>query len=74
MSSFWDHLQMSQHKNRIQKLELKFQLLGWALFILSASFFGAASIRAGDVLSLLGSLFFLFACFVFLIPLGIRIL
>ena len=60
---------MSQH--RVQKIELKIQLLGWALFILSASFFTAASIRAGDVLGLLGSLLFLFACFVFLAPLVI---
>lgn len=62
---------MSQHSNRVQKIELKLQLLGWILFILSASFFIAASIRAGDVLSLLGSLLFLFACFVFLVPLVI---
>ncbi|NEZ66960.1 hypothetical protein D0962_30105 [Leptolyngbyaceae cyanobacterium CCMR0082] len=62
---------MSQHNNRVQKIELKFQLWGWALFILSASFFMAASIRVGDVLSLLGSLFFLFACILFLIPLVI---
>lgn len=63
---------MPQHRNRAQKNELKFQLWGWALFILSAIFFVAASIRAGDILSLLGSLFFLFACFLFLIPLVIR--
>ncbi|NEZ54474.1 hypothetical protein DXZ20_01950 [Leptolyngbyaceae cyanobacterium CCMR0081] len=62
---------MSQHNNRVQKIELKFQLWGWALFILSASFFMAASIRVGDVLSLLGSLFFLFACILFVIPLVI---
>ena len=62
---------MSQHSNRVQKIELKLQFLGWILFILSASFFVAASIRAGDVLSLLGSLLFLFACFVFLVPLVI---
>ena len=63
---------MSKHSNRVQTIELKFQLWGWALFILSASFFVAASIRVGDVLSLLGSLFFLFACFLFLIPLVMR--
>ena len=63
---------MSRHHDRVQKIELKFQLWGWALFILSAGIFVAASIRAGDILSLLGSLFFLFACFLFLIPLVIR--
>ena len=59
---------MSKQSNRLQKIEFKFQLGGWVLFILSASFFTAASIRAGDILSLLGSLLFLFACFLFLIP------
>lgn len=60
---------MSKQSSRLQKIEFKFQLGGWILFILSASFFTAASIRVGDVLSLLGSLLFLFACFLFLIPL-----
>ena len=49
--------------------ELKFQLWGWFLFIASASFFTASSLRSGDLLSLFGSLFFLGACLVFLIPL-----
>ncbi len=47
----------------------RFQLLGWVLFVLSALFFIASSIRAGDMVSLVGGLLFLFACFVFLIPL-----
>ena len=59
---------MSKQNSRLKKIEFKFQLGGWILFILSASFFTAASIRVGDVLSLLGSLLFLFACFLFLIP------
>lgn len=52
--------------------EEKFQLGGWVLFIASASFFTAASLRAGDMLSLLGSLFFLGACIVSAAPLVIR--
>jgi hypothetical protein len=44
-------------------------LLGWSLFVVSALFFTAASLRAGDPLALAGSLFFLVACFVFLWPL-----
>jgi energy-coupling factor transporter transmembrane protein EcfT len=47
----------------------RFQLAGWILFIFSALFFIATSIRAGDMLGLVGGLFFLIACFVFLIPL-----
>jgi hypothetical protein len=47
-------------------------LLGWSLFVVSALFFTAASLRAGDGLALSGSLFFLVACFVFLFPLTRR--
>jgi len=47
----------------------RFQLLGWVLFVFSALFFISSSLRAGDLVSLIGGLLFLFACFVFLIPL-----
>ncbi|MGY9025582.1 MAG: cytochrome oxidase subunit III [Candidatus Pelagibacterales bacterium] len=40
--------------------------LGWILFIVSAIGFGIASI--GNFWSMFGSIFFLIACFVFLIP------
>lgn len=49
--------------------ERRAALIGWRLFVASALFFAAASIRAGDLLALVGSLLFLVACFVFLIPL-----
>jgi hypothetical protein len=52
----------------IQK-EKKFQLWGWTIFLLSAMFFIGASLKTGDVLGLLGGLFFLLACLVFMIPL-----
>ena len=48
---------------------LSFQLWGWILFIVSALFFIGSSIRAGDVISLMGGLFFLVSCIVFMIPL-----
>lgn len=48
--------------------EKKCQVWGWVLFIISAVFFVAAAVRAGDWLGLMGSLFFLVACFVFLVP------
>ena len=47
----------------------RFQLTGWTLFIFSALFFIATSLRAGDMLGLLGGLLFLVACIVFLLPL-----
>ena len=46
-----------------------FQLWGWILFIVSALFFMAASIRADDPVSLIGGALFLAACFVFMVPL-----
>ena len=49
--------------------EETFQLCGWSLFVASAGLFVASSIRSGDMLGLLGSLVFLFACVVFRIPL-----
>jgi len=52
-----------------QTRQYRFQLWGWILFIASAIFFMAASIRAGDPLSLIGGALFLLACFVFLAPL-----
>ena len=42
---------------------------GWFLFIVSALLFTWSSIRAGDMLAVLGSLAFLIACFLFLVPL-----
>jgi hypothetical protein len=41
------------------------QLIGWYLFILSAIFYIASSVKSKDMLSLLGGLFFLFACIIF---------
>ena len=52
-----------------QTTQQRFQLWGWVLFILSAVFFMASSIRAEDPVSLIGGALFLVACFVFLVPL-----
>jgi len=54
---------MSQHAQH------RYQLWGWILFIGSAIFFIASSIRADDPVSLMGGTLFLVACFVFLVPL-----
>jgi F0F1-type ATP synthase assembly protein I len=53
-------------RNRTEK---RLQLSGWVLFIISALFFTISTIQSGDVMGILGSLFFLVACFVFVIPL-----
>ncbi len=43
-----------------------YDLWGWLLFVVSALFFIASSIRDGDIIGLLGGVFFLLACIVFL--------
>ncbi len=58
----------SEYVEKRKVFEEKYQIWGWILFIVSALFFMATSIRAGDILGLLGGAFFLMACFVFLIP------
>ena len=50
----------------------KIQILGWVLFIISACAFIASSWRSGDMLGLIGGIFFLLACFIFLIPHGMK--
>ena len=47
----------------------RFNLWGWALFMVSALFYVLAALRHGDPLALLGSLFFFAACVVFVVPL-----
>jgi hypothetical protein len=49
----------------------RLQILGWVLFIVSALAFIASSIKNGDMFGLVGGIFFLLACFVFLIPYAI---
>jgi Ca2+/Na+ antiporter len=55
-------------ENQIGK-EIKYQLTGWILFILCAIFFIASSLKNHDILTFIGGVIFLIACFVFLIPL-----
>jgi hypothetical protein len=47
----------------------KYQLVGWIMFILCALFYTAASAESGDIVANIGSVTFLVACFVFLVPL-----
>lgn len=54
----------------IVKMEngMKWVVAGWLLFVVSALFFIAAAWRTGDLLALAGGIFFLVACFSFLVP------
>ena len=68
----WDATNLVQGGVRVSeespRNEKKHDLLGWMLFVVSAAFFMASSIRAGDVVGLLGGVFFLLACVAFLVP------
>jgi hypothetical protein len=52
--------------NRLAK---RIQIFGWGLFIISAIGFLASSVKSRDIFGIVGGVFFLIACFVFLIPL-----
>ncbi len=49
--------------------EIKFHIWGWILFVICAVFYMASSIESRSMLSLAGSIVFLVACIVFMIPL-----
>ena len=53
----------------MSKRQRQFQLAGWVLFIVCAGFFIASAIQNHDALYLIGSIVFLVACIVFIIPL-----
>ena len=55
-----------------QRRERKFHLWGWLLFLVCAGLFIASSREADNLLGLVGSIIFLVACVIFLIPLLIR--
>lgn len=49
--------------------ERRFQLWGWGLFVVCALMYVVSSVESGSLWSLAGSVVFLVACFVFMIPL-----
>ena len=52
--------------NNSPQKDKRYDLWGWILFTLSALFFIASSLRNGDIVGLLGGVFFLLACAAFL--------
>jgi predicted membrane channel-forming protein YqfA (hemolysin III family) len=60
---------MKETMENHERQGLKYQLFGWILFIVCAIFFIASSLKNGDTLTFIGSVLFLIACIVFLIPL-----
>jgi len=59
---------MSEKQTTRIQAKTKYQITGWILFIICAIFFMAASLVNHDMLTLFGSVIFLIACFVFLVP------
>ena len=55
-------------KNQIGQ-KITYEIVGWILFIICAIFFAASSLKNRDILTFIGSIIFLIACIVFLIPL-----
>jgi hypothetical protein len=53
-------------KNQIGKA-LRYEIVGWILFILCAIFFIASSLKNHDMLTFVGSIIFFVACIIFLI-------
>ncbi len=59
--------------NNGSRKDKKHELWGWLLFVISALFFIASSIRNADMIGLLGGVFFLLACVAFLASyIGVR--
>lgn len=47
----------------------KYEMTGWFLFIICAIFFIISGFKSQDIILVVASFIFLFACFVFLVPL-----
>jgi Kef-type K+ transport system membrane component KefB len=50
------------------KKDINYQIAGWILFVFCAILFIASSLKNHDTLAFIGSVFFLIACIIFLIP------
>lgn len=51
------------------KKEKDYNFLGWVLFVICAVLFIISSFKSGDIVMLAGSIIFLTACVLFIIPL-----
>ena len=57
-----------RRKNKLKRKD-RYALAGWLLFILCAVFYLASGLKNHDPLAIIGSVLFLIACLVFIIPL-----
>ncbi|MBS3731657.1 MAG: hypothetical protein KGY42_02010 [Desulfobacterales bacterium] len=63
---------MKPERDQKAEKQERYQITGWILFIVCALFFAAAGLKNRDMVTFAGSMFFLIACIVFLIPLIAR--
>jgi len=61
---------MKENQKKQIGQKIKYQLAGWILFIICAIFFIASSLKNHDTFTFIGSVIFIIACIVFLIPLA----
>ena len=66
---YWQDISMKEKQENHERHEIKYQIIGWILFILCAIFFIVSSLKNQDILTFIGSVFFLIACIVFIIAL-----
>ncbi|MFO7932401.1 MAG: hypothetical protein ACQETG_00365 [Thermodesulfobacteriota bacterium] len=60
---------MNQDRGQQEEKHIRYQIAGWFLFIICAILFAASALKNRDMLTFAGSIVFLGACIVFLIPL-----
>ena len=59
---------MDKTRDAQNKAKTRSQLAGWLLFVVCALFFIASSVHNRDILTFIGSVIFLVACVVFIVP------
>ena len=59
---------MGKNQEFRKTVKVRSQLAGWLLFIVCALFFIASSVHNRDILTFIGSVIFLVACMVFIVP------
>ena len=64
----------ADNRNMTRTTELMYHIAGWILFVICAVLFLASGIQTGDPLLIAGSVVFLLACFLFLIPLMVTLI
>jgi len=65
----YQDMSMKEKQENNKRQAINYQIVGWILFISCAIFFIVSSLKNQDILTFIGSVIFLIACIVFIIPL-----